>query len=112
MILVASPSKPFEYTSKGSLRRGAIIDRYHDEIEGIYNAVDDISRTESTPPDVWDLKNITVFVRGIIHDVLSPSVGDDINIFDAGGDRYISQRIFCRALNDHTYLQPDRNVYP
>ncbi|KAF9025156.1 NRPS-like enzyme [Hymenopellis radicata] len=85
MILVANPSKPFEYTSKGSLRRGAIVDRYHDEIEGIYNAVDDISHAEAAPPE-WDLKNITIFVRGIVHDVLSPSVMDDMNIFDAGGD--------------------------
>ncbi|KAF9025136.1 NRPS-like enzyme [Hymenopellis radicata] len=76
MILVASPSKPFEYTSKGSLRR----------IEGIYNAVDDVSRTQGAPPDSWDLKNITIFVRSIVHDVLSPSITGDMNIFDIGGD--------------------------
>ncbi|KAF9025142.1 alpha/beta-hydrolase [Hymenopellis radicata] len=63
MILVASPSKPFEYTSKGSLRRGAIIELYHDEIEGIYNAA-----------------------TNIVHDVLSPSITGDMNIFDVGGD--------------------------
>ncbi len=89
MILVASPSKPFEYTSKGAVRRGAMIDLYHEEIEGIYDTVDDISRT-TTPPDLWDLENITIFVRSIVCDVLSRSVPDDTNIFDVGGDRYCS----------------------
>ncbi|THH03896.1 hypothetical protein EW145_g5919, partial [Phellinidium pouzarii] len=39
MILVANPAKPFEYTSKGTLRRQPIINEYRQEIDALYDAV-------------------------------------------------------------------------
>ena len=36
MILVASPSKPFDYNAKGNVRRGPILQRYAAEIDALY----------------------------------------------------------------------------
>ena len=39
MILVTSPSKPFEFTEKRQPRRNIILKAYQDEIEAIYKEV-------------------------------------------------------------------------
>ncbi|KAK0215206.1 hypothetical protein EDD85DRAFT_798791 [Armillaria nabsnona] len=48
MILVTNPSKPFEFTAKGTLRRGDTLKVYEMEINEIYNVVDALDRNFDT----------------------------------------------------------------
>jgi len=57
MIIVASPSKPFTYTAKGSIRGGAILKSYSEEIEEIYRSADEIMECQVVIPSVWDEEN-------------------------------------------------------
>ena len=54
MILVTSPSKPFEFTMKGQLRRHVILRDYHDAIEALYKEVENRAQSEFVPPPLWD----------------------------------------------------------
>ncbi|KAK0184736.1 NRPS-like enzyme [Armillaria mellea] len=86
MILVASPDKPFEFTAKESLRRGAILKTYEQEIEDIYNAVEAVSPNVPIPP-ILTLKTATTVVRDIVKGALQQdTVSDDDDIFTIGGD--------------------------
>ncbi|KAK0492930.1 NRPS-like enzyme [Armillaria luteobubalina] len=86
MILVASPDKPFEFTAKESLRRGAILKAYEQEIEDIYNAVEAASQNVPVPP-ILTLKTATIVVRDIVKGALQQdTVGDNDDIFTVGGD--------------------------
>lgn len=88
MILVASPDKPFEFTAKESLRRGAILKAYEQEIEGIYNAVEAVSPDVPISP-ILSLKTATTVVRDIVKGALQQdTVSDNDDIFTVGGDRY------------------------
>ncbi|KAK0219250.1 NRPS-like enzyme [Armillaria fumosa] len=86
MILVASPDKPFEFTAKESLRRGAILKAYEKEIEDIYNAVEAVSQNVPVPP-ILTLKTATIVVRDIVKGALQQdTIGDNDDIFTVGGD--------------------------
>lgn len=86
MILVASPDKPFEFTAKESLRRGAILKAYEQEIEDIYNAIEAVSPNVPIPP-ILTLKTAKTVVRDIVKGALQQdTVGDDDDIFSVGGD--------------------------
>ena len=87
MILVTSPSKPFQYTVKGSPRRHIILQEYHNEIEALYKEVENSSQSEITPPAVWGLENTLAFVRTVVENTLRRSIPDDADIFRNGGDR-------------------------
>ncbi|EGN97840.1 hypothetical protein SERLA73DRAFT_109083 [Serpula lacrymans var. lacrymans S7.3] len=86
MIIVASPSKPFVYTAKHTLRRAFIIDEYEPEIEALYEAVAESTRADIPPPSAGDLSSILDFVRTIITKTLGKLVDDDVNIFEHGAD--------------------------
>ncbi|KAK0193507.1 NRPS-like enzyme [Armillaria mellea] len=86
MILVATPSKPFEFTAKGTVRRKAVLKAYDQEIEDLYKAVDDASHTDVVIPQLWSLKNIMTMIRGIVTVVLEREIGDSDDIFAAGGN--------------------------
>ncbi|PBK68211.1 hypothetical protein ARMSODRAFT_851692, partial [Armillaria solidipes] len=66
MILVAKPSKPFEFTAKGTLRRNAILKAYEQEIEDLYKAIDGVSQTDVVIPQLWTLKNVMTMIREIV----------------------------------------------
>lgn len=89
MIILANPTKPFEYTPKGTPRRHAIIPAYSDEIAAIYKAVDESSQTELTPPGSWDAKSVHAFVRKVVDKVLVESVADNDDLFQHGCDRCV-----------------------
>ncbi|RPD77018.1 acetyl-CoA synthetase-like protein [Lentinus tigrinus ALCF2SS1-7] len=65
MILVTSPSKPFEFTVKGQPRRHIILREYHDEVEALYKEVENSTQSDFTPPAVWDEDNTLSFVRTV-----------------------------------------------
>lgn len=87
MILVASPSKPFGYTAKGTVRRGAVIKDYEDEINTLYDAVEDSAQSSIPPPAHWDNSTTVAFVRTVVEKVLTVAVKDDDDLFQSGCDR-------------------------
>ena len=87
MILVADPLKPFQFNAKGLLRRGIILDDYKDEIEALYEEVENSARSDVDPPATWDLNSTLAFVRAVVESTLRRPIPDDADIFRNGGDR-------------------------
>lgn len=88
MILVTSPSKPFEFTAKGTLRRGDTLKAYEIEIDEIYNVVDAVYSPvpETTFLQNPTLESVTNIVRDIVKSTFEENVGDNGDIFILGGD--------------------------
>ncbi|PBK68197.1 NRPS-like enzyme [Armillaria solidipes] len=93
MILVAKPSKPFEFTAKGTLRRNAILKAYEQEIEDLYKAIDGVSQTDVVIPQLWTLKNVITMIRDIVTTVVERKLDDTDDIFVAGGDSLTAMSI-------------------
>ncbi len=89
MILVAKPAKPFEFTTKGTPRRTAILEAYEEEIETLYQNLDQMLPTDVVIPREWSLKNTTTLIRDIVRVILERDIADNDDIFVAGGDRYV-----------------------
>ena len=87
MILITSPSKPFEFTMKGQPRRHIILRDYHDEIEALYKEVENSAQSEFAPPPVWDEASTLAFIRTVVQNTLHRDLNDDDDIFRNGGDR-------------------------
>ncbi|KAF8997177.1 hypothetical protein BDQ17DRAFT_887302 [Cyathus striatus] len=85
-ILVANPSKPFEFTAKGTARRHAVLKAYDPEIEKIYQASESQTLSKIPAPVNWELAEVRTFLRTIVASVLGNNVMDSENIFLAGGD--------------------------
>jgi hypothetical protein len=88
MIIVATPSKPFTYTGKGTARRPAIIALYEDEINMLYSTFPASSSTVVDVPKLSSIEETTAFVRQVVVTVLDKEVTEDANIFQHGCDRY------------------------
>ncbi|KAH8078749.1 acetyl-CoA synthetase-like protein [Cristinia sonorae] len=86
MILVASPSKPFEFTAKLSMKRQTILGKYEEEIEALYARVDATTQAELAPPSSWDEDSTLAFVRTVVNKVLKKPAGDSVDIFHQGCD--------------------------
>ena len=89
MILVAHPLKPFQFNAKGLLRRGIILDDYKDEIEALYEEVENSARSDIDPPATWDLNSTLAFVRAVVESTLRRPIPDGADIFRNGGDRWV-----------------------
>ncbi|KAH8110855.1 acetyl-CoA synthetase-like protein [Phellopilus nigrolimitatus] len=89
MILVASPSKPFALTGKGTLRRQVIIKEYDGEIDAAYKTVDESAQENIAGPEDWTLSHTTEFVRQIVLQTMKKengAVADDADLFEHGLD--------------------------
>ncbi|RPD58184.1 acetyl-CoA synthetase-like protein [Lentinus tigrinus ALCF2SS1-7] len=86
MIIVTSPSKPFQFTVKGLPRRNIILQEYHDEIEALYKEVEESTQSDFAPPAQWDESTTLEFVRTVVQSTLHRSLSDDEDIFRNGGD--------------------------
>ena len=89
MILVSSPSKPFQFTPKGTARRQAILSDYADEIERGYKAIEEPSVTEIPIPTSYSMPECLVFVRKTTSEVFSTQLGDNDDFFQHGCNRYV-----------------------
>lgn len=89
MIIVAKPSKPFTYTAKSTARRQAIIQDYEDEINLIYDAVDESNQVDIQPSLSWDDASTIYFIRTVVNKVLVRPVLDDEDFFERGCDRCV-----------------------
>lgn len=86
MIVVSSPSKPFELTSKGTPRRHIIIKNYEPEIQALYDAVKDSSQTDIPAPPEWDRRSVQNFTREVVQKVMDMDLPDDADFFQQGCD--------------------------
>lgn len=88
MIVVASPAKPFEYTAKMTPKRQAILNDYSDEVDGVYDAVEESSMKDLPAPKSWSESDSLEFVRVVVTTVMSKEdLGVDDDIFQHGADR-------------------------
>ncbi|KZT73708.1 acetyl-CoA synthetase-like protein [Daedalea quercina L-15889] len=86
MILVAKPSKPFFWTAKRTVRRGAVIKEYEEEIDALYESVEASSQSTVSPPASWDIASTADFVRRVVTQVMDHTVPDDGDLFQNGCD--------------------------
>ncbi|KAH9934352.1 uncharacterized protein B0H18DRAFT_556620 [Fomitopsis serialis] len=113
MIIVAKPSKPFTYTAKSTARRQAVIDDYADEINVVYNKVEESTQSSIPPPSQWDILTTLDFVRAVINKVLVHRVEDDDDVFQHGCDSLQATHIrnaLLRALRDSAQLDTRKSV--
>lgn len=87
MIVVAKPSKPFMYTAKSTARRQAIINDYDEEINALYDAVEESTQADLILPSEWDFPHALCFVREVVGRVLKNPVSDTDDLFRKGCDR-------------------------
>ena len=87
MLIVASPSKPFAYTAKMTARRQAILKDYDEEINALYDAMEQTSQSDIPLPVEWTPSQSLDYVRHIVHKVMSQEVADGVDIFQHGCDR-------------------------
>ena len=88
MIMVTLLSKPFSYNIKGYPRRPAILKQYHDEIDALYEEVEQSAQSDVTAPTVWDAESTQSFVRTAVEKVVKKSLSPNADFFRNGCDRY------------------------
>ncbi|PCH43993.1 acetyl-CoA synthetase-like protein, partial [Wolfiporia cocos MD-104 SS10] len=74
MITVAKPSKLFMYTAKNTARRQAVINDYEEEINALYDIVEESTQSSIPPPSHWDIVSAIEFVRAVVVKVLGHTV--------------------------------------
>ncbi len=88
MITVTNPSKPFQYTAKGTPRRHVCLKEYADEIEEVYRKVEESSQVNVATPATWTDGTTREYVREVVRSVMkAPQIRDEDDFFQQGGDR-------------------------
>ncbi|EMD35545.1 hypothetical protein CERSUDRAFT_106870 [Gelatoporia subvermispora B] len=107
MIVVTSPSRPLEFTAKGTPRRQVCLNAYEAEIDAAYAAVEDSSQTDLASPSEWTQDAVSTFVRAVVEKVLTSSLAYDADLFQHGCDSlqatYIRNAIL-KALRSSTTI--------
>ena len=86
MILVESPSKPFQYTAKATVRRQLVLSEYAAEIDELYRTVEASAQEVVAPPAEWTQESSLGFVRELVGKVLGRTVADGADVFQHGCD--------------------------
>jgi hypothetical protein len=88
MIIKEDPDRPFEYTAKLSLRRGAVVARYEEDIDAIYEAFNNASTgftNKKAFKTLQSLEDTLHYVRDTVLANVGIQVENDDDIFLAGG---------------------------
>ncbi|KAG6837399.1 putative NRPS-like protein biosynthetic cluster [Arthromyces matolae] len=110
MILATAPSKPFQYTPKGTPRRHVVLDLYEEEINALYQAVESSSRIVIPAPKYFDELTSLGFVRRVITSILTNrSLNDHDDFFLNGCDSLQASRIRTTIL--HSLRQSQVSIY-
>ncbi|TFK39396.1 acetyl-CoA synthetase-like protein [Crucibulum laeve] len=113
MIIVATPSKPFQYTAKNTTRRHATIIEYQSKIDALYQSVEASSQDDVIIPVIWDDTTTRIFARSVVLKVLTRKVEDDDDVFQHGCDSLQATWIrntILRALHNSARIDPRQNV--
>lgn len=87
MVIVTSPSKPFDYNAKGDARRNPILERYKEEIDALYAGIEESAQSDIVAPSHWDPEATKDFIRTVVQKVLLKPLDDESDIFRSGCDR-------------------------
>ncbi|KAJ6507610.1 hypothetical protein DFH09DRAFT_1437030 [Mycena vulgaris] len=94
MIVLANPSRPFQVTAKGTLRRQAILEDYAQDIDAVYTSFDSAAPSVVTQArGEISMNDVLEIVRGHVRANINPSISDNDNIFDAGADSLLAARM-------------------
>ncbi|PYH43451.1 NRPS-like enzyme [Aspergillus saccharolyticus JOP 1030-1] len=87
-IRLASPSKPFKVTPKGTTQRRAVNHDYAEEIDAIYAAAAAAAAAGVPPlPETLDRAHLCEYVRTLVADILGRAdLADDEDFYGAGLD--------------------------
>ncbi|KAI0758786.1 acetyl-CoA synthetase-like protein [Fomes fomentarius] len=87
MIMVTKPSKPLEYTAKGTPRRQICIKAYDEEIDALYKRIEESSQVDTPPPRDWAPETIRIYVTEVVRKVMkNVAVKDSDDLFQQGCD--------------------------
>ncbi|KAJ7117148.1 hypothetical protein C8R44DRAFT_792013, partial [Mycena epipterygia] len=113
MIVLATPSRPFQVTAKGTPRRQAIIEDYAQDIDAAYAAFDRPAPVASTQVGrEISMDDALDIVRGHVHTNVRSDISDHDNIFDAGADSLLAARIRTGIMQALEERIPDTVVLP
>lgn len=87
MVIVTSPSKPFDYNAKGDTRRNPILERYNKEIDALYASIEESAQSDIISPTHWDPETTRDFIRSVVRRVLLKPLDDESDLFRSGCDR-------------------------
>ncbi|KAJ7758347.1 hypothetical protein B0H16DRAFT_1720950 [Mycena metata] len=101
MIVLATLSRPFQMTPKGTPRRGAILEDYEKDIDAAYGAFDNNAAPSAVSRARGEISmhDALEIVRGHVHANVRPRISDHENLFDAGADSLLAARIW-RGIMD------------
>ena len=68
-------------------RRQVVIDMYNEEIEAMYQAVEESAQAHIKVPETWTIEVIRDFVRSNVTNVLQKPMLDNDDLFQHGCDR-------------------------
>ena len=92
MILTVSRDKPFEYTAKGTLRRQRVLEAYSSEIDSLYSTIEESAQPDICGPENWSHESVLKLTRNVMGKTMKKDVdklGDDVDLFEHGLDRFV-----------------------
>ena len=98
--MVTKPSKPLEYTAKGTPRRQVCLAAYADEIDELYKRVEESQQIDMPPPRDWSSESVQLYVGEIVRKVMkNPNIQDSDDLFQQGCDRCVHLSFALRWLS-------------
>jgi hypothetical protein len=93
LIVVADPSKPVEFTAKGTPRRQFTLDAYQYEIDEAYKAFEESSQHSICAPSIWEPVAVLLFIREVVNNALGFEAQDHADLFRVGADRSVALQV-------------------
>ncbi|KAL0958751.1 hypothetical protein HGRIS_014075 [Hohenbuehelia grisea] len=103
MIMVSQPSKPFQYTAKGTPRRQIVLNLYSQEIDEIYAAVEESSQADIAIPTSLTEDACLVYISNVVNKVMRGNIDKGVDLFQHGCDSL--QATWIRNSVIHTLRQ-------
>jgi len=91
-------------------RRQAILKDYDNEINALYDVVEQTSQVDIPSPSEWTPSQSLDYVRRVVHKVMKQTVADGIDIFQHGCDRYAVLQLSMSLFVD-IHLQSTVDLY-
>ncbi|KAF9238274.1 male sterility protein-domain-containing protein [Melanogaster broomeanus] len=113
MVIFASRTKPFTYSSRGMVHRQSTLAGYNDDIKALYKSIEQVAHVALKPPKIWSPENSLNFVRGIVVTLWGKKIDDDADLFQYGADSMQVVRIRMMLFHAlHTTAKVDTRKFP
>jgi hypothetical protein len=83
LIVVATPDRPLATTDKGTVKKKETLDRFEQDIESAYEAVEEGGEW-AFEGSVTEMDDVKKFVRSAVKSVLGAEVPDEGDVFEHG----------------------------